>query len=234
MSTALHGIKGQMDEFRGQINTITEDLVKTSDFNTNEIKHLEAKQQVQPSLITELRQELSEAVTTIKTQATPIEDLVLDKNALETYMRRSNLIFEGCTESQNENTTDTVEHIINNVLNLNVGLHTVSEIDKAHRYGRSVAGRPRPIIVRFVRHSVRDYVPRSANKLQDYHGEMFINEDLPAFTKSRRALRLIMQNAKAEGVAAKQTGGGGTRSRWPGKRMTTKILSVYQQSTGTP
>ena len=68
--TALHGIKGQMDEFRGQINTITEDLVKKSDFNTNEIKDLEAKQQVQQSLITELRRELSKAVTTIKTEAT--------------------------------------------------------------------------------------------------------------------------------------------------------------------
>ena len=90
-------------------------------------------------------------------------------------MCRSNLIFEGCTESENENTTGIVE-------------------------------RPRPIIVRFVRHSVRDYVFRSANKLKDYHEEIFINEDLPAFTKSRRAeLRLIMQNAKAEGVAAKQT-----------------------------
>ena len=131
-----------MDDFREQINTITEDLVKTSDFNTNEIKDLEAKQQVQQSLKTELRRELSEAVTTIKTQATQIEDLLLDKNALETYMRRSNLIFEGCTESQNENTTGIVEHIINNVLNLNV--NTVSEIDKAHRYRRSVAGRPRP------------------------------------------------------------------------------------------
>ena len=78
---------------------------------------------------------------------------------------------------------------------------------KSHRFGRSVAGRPRPIIVKCIRHSVRARVLKSANKLKHHHEKVYINEDLPALIKTRRAeLRAVVRHANAEGVAAKQSG----------------------------
>ena len=205
VKTALHDLKGQMEKMRGELKSAVKDLVKSSDFNSAEIIDVKSKLELQNTEITGMRCELSEALRTINAQAARIEELVGDQNVLETYMRRSNLIFEGCAETENENTTSIVEEIIINVMNLNVNIAV--EVDKTHRFGRSIAGRPRPIIVRFVRHSIRDKVLSSANKLKHHKERIFINEDLPALIRSRRAeLRFIVKHARDQGTTATQSG----------------------------
>ena len=205
VKSALQSIQGQMNELKEEIKANTDDVVRSLDFNSGQTNDLKDKIDLQNNTIIELRRELAQALSTVRLQATQIEDLESDKNYLETYMRKSNLIFEGCSETDNEDTTMIIGNILNNVMNLNVNCEC--EIDKTHRIGRSIAGRPRPIIVKFIRHSIRDYVLTSAKRLKDYREKIFINEDLPAAIKSRRAeLRSIVQHAKSEGVSAKQSG----------------------------
>ena len=203
--STLHGIQGQMKELKDEIKTNTADVVQSLEYNSEQTKELNEKVDQQIVTVTELRNELVQALSIIRRQTTQIEDLQAEKNALETYMRKSNVIFEGCPESENEDTTAIIGNLLNNVMNLNV--NASQEIDKLHRFGRSAAGRPRPIIVKFVKHSTRDYVLSSAKKLKDYRERIFINEDLPTPVKSRRAdLRSIVQHARSEGISAKQTG----------------------------
>ena len=81
-------------------------------------------------------------------------------------MRRSNLIFDGCQEREQEDVYAIIVNILTNVLNLD--MNTVSDIDKIHRYGRSFAGKPRPIIVKFTKHSSRDKVLQAAKQLKNH------------------------------------------------------------------
>ena len=115
------------------------------------------------------------------------------------------LIFEGCKEQEQEHIYAVIVNIITNVLKLQMdpGL----EIDKVHRYGRSFAGKPRPVIVKFLKHSTRDKVPLAARKLKHYDKNIYINEDLPSSVKNRRAeLRSIVIHARSTGVDAMQNG----------------------------
>ena len=201
----LRAIQDQMNNLHEEFKTGTSDLVKSLEFCTGQVKDLEAKITTQTGEIVELRRELSSAESTIRRQGSHIEHLETEKNSLETYMRKSNLIFDGCAEVENEDTTAIIENIINRVLNLNINV--TGEVDKAHRFGQSVGGHPRPIIVKFLRHSVRDTVLKAANRLKDHPDKIYINEDLPKLIKARRAeLRAVVQHAKTEGIVAKQTG----------------------------
>ena len=118
-------------------------------------------------------------------------------------MRRCHLIFEGCREQKQENVLALVVHTITTVLKLPI--NSDSEIDKAHRYGRSIAGRPRPIIVKFVKHSTRDLVLMAAKELKHSDDNIYINEDLPSSLTNRRAeLRSVLLHARSLETDAKQ------------------------------
>ena len=79
-------------------------------------------------------------------------------------------------------------------------LHS-NEIDQIHRYGKSVAGRPRPIIIRFMSHSSRDRILFSYRSLKENPTNFFINEDLPYEVKTSRAdIRAVAKQAKSSGA----------------------------------
>ena len=120
-------------------------------------------------------------------------------------MRRCNLIFEGCKEQEQESIYAGTVNIITNVLKLQ--MDPGFEIDKVHRYGRSFAGKPRPVIVKFLKHSTRDKVLLAARKLKHYDKNIYINEDMHSSVKNRRAeLRSIVIHARSTGTDARQTG----------------------------
>ena len=138
-------------------------------------------------------------------QSNRIRDLESSNTYLESYMRRSNLIFDGCHEREQEDVRTLIVNILTNVLKLEI--NTDSEIDKVHRYGRSLAGKPRPIIVKFTKHSTRDKVLQAARQLKNFPEKIFINEDPPTVMKIRRAqLRSIVLHARSLGTEATQKG----------------------------
>ena len=66
---------------------------------------------------------------------------------LEEYSRRENLIFWNILEHQSENCRELIYDIISNDMGIEMNQMCFHPI---HRMGKSIKGKPRPIIVRFV------------------------------------------------------------------------------------
>ena len=76
-----------------------------------------------------------------------------------------------------------------------------ADLDKIHRFGRSIGGKPRPMIVKYVTHRARDEVLYAARNLKNKPPHLYINEDLPAEIKSQRAvIRAVSIQARAAGA----------------------------------
>ena len=198
-------IQQQLDMIKLTSDETKVEILKSLDFNHAETRDLKEKIVAQDRTITDLQQQMTEVLHTANKQARRITELEASNVHTETYMRRCNLIFEGCKEQEQENIYAVIVNIITNVLKLQMdpGL----EIDKVHRYGRSFAGKPRPVIVKFLKHSTRDKVLLAARQLKHYDKNIYINEDLPSVVKNRRAeLRSIVFHARSTGTDAIQKG----------------------------
>ena len=86
--------------------------------------------------------------------------------------------------------------------------HSVcGDIDKVFRYGRSLQGRPHPVIVRFTKISTRDLVLSNVKYLHEARSRVYVNEDLPLEVKNQRAdLRAIVTHAKHLNIDARIKG----------------------------
>ena len=86
--------------------------------------------------------------------------------------------------------------------------HSVcGDIDKVFRYGRSLQGRPQPVIVRFTKISTRDLVFSNVKYLHEARSRVYVNEDLPLEVKNQRAdLRAIVTHAKHLNIDARIKG----------------------------
>ena len=123
---------------------------------------------------------------------------------LEMYSRRHNVIIEGLDEKENENIADKFVACLLEMFQIRIDPHS---IDKVHRFGRSVNGRPRPVVARFTTHSQRDTVLFSYRNMRVKPNGVYINEDLPQKVKSRRSeIRAVYLHAKAKGAKAKLLG----------------------------
>ena len=124
---------------------------------------------------------------------------------LETYSRKRNVVLEGFGERKGEEILTFVTTFFSEKMHLPP---TISEnIDIVHRYGKSLHGRPRPIIVRFTKISTRDSVLKNIKYLREARSKVYVNEDLPAEIKDQRAdLRAIMSHAKHLNIEAKTQG----------------------------
>lgn len=79
---------------------------------------------------------------------------------LEQYSRRQQLLFEGVTESENENTDIAIIKACEKV-NITV---TPQDIQRSHRLGRRRDARPRPIIAHFVHYKQKRSIVQAAKK----------------------------------------------------------------------
>ena len=108
------------------------------------------------------------------------------------------MVVEGVEETNSEEVMDKVITLLASMCKI---VLQSNEIDKIHRYGKSVAGRPRPIIIRLMSHSSRDRI------LFSYRSLSLINEDLSYEVKTRRAdIRAVAKQAKSSGAKVKRQG----------------------------
>ena len=164
--STLEKIQEQLDDVKRSNSETKSEILKSLDFNHAQVKELNEKVVSQDNMITALQQLFSQIQESVNKQASRISALESSNTYLESYMRRSNLIFDGCQEREQEDVYAIIVNILTNVLNLD--MNTVSDIDKIHRYGRSFAGKPRPIIVKFTKHSSRDKVLQAAKQLKNH------------------------------------------------------------------
>ena len=96
---------------------------------------------------------------------------------LEQYTRRNSVRITGVPEESNLSSTVQVESILTEKLNLTV---EPWELIGTHRVGPPTAGKPRPILAKFISHHKKTEVVKARSKLKG--SSVFINEDL---TKTR-------------------------------------------------
>ena len=122
-------------------------------------------------------------------------------NQLESYSRRSNLIFDGVPETEGEDLNKWLNEFLNQKLRLAMN----PKLERIHRLGRPripIEGRktrPRPIIVRFSYFQDREKI-WSAPKYMLRGSGIFINEDFPPEVQTiRRKLQPVAAECRRKG-----------------------------------
>ena len=91
---------------------------------------------------------------------------VLNNRVIDLQARsmRDNLLFYNVAENKEENTTE----IVYNILESHFGLENSKEIkiDRAHRMGRKIKGKPRAIVAKFIYFSDKQRILMNAKKLK--------------------------------------------------------------------
>ena len=159
-----------------------------------------------------LKRELADMKAKYDKLQDEVNELQVKHDDMEQYSRRMCLRISGIPEAENEDVTKLVLDFANRV-NANVG---PSDIDRAHRVGRSVStydgnersSRRREIIIKFTNSSARLSLLKGRAKLREDHViNVFINEDLTPARKSlayecRRIKRLQTSKVKKTWVYA--------------------------------
>ena len=156
--------------------------------------------------IQELRDGLNQANRKIDNLSSYVKRV--DSNQLwhEMYMRKYNIIFNGVEENNQEDVCAVVMKIITD--NLQITHLNMVYFDKIHRFGRSIQGKPRPIIVKSFSLTIRDTIFWNVKKLSNTN--MFISEDVPEEIPESRVQRAelwsVVANAKYQGRRASLKG----------------------------
>ena len=202
--TLLHqevsGIKGCIKQLDTRVSDIEnamaymetdysdiKDTLKTEGERTRrleeQLKHIEVSQK------NDQRQtEQDQQIEYLKRQN---EILAKHINDLDSYSRRSNLIFEGVPESKRENPWYKIEDI----LTTNLGIDTTyMQIERCHRLHSSQTS-PKPIIIRFNWFANRQEVWENRRKLKGT--SIFIKEDFPPdIQRARQSMNATLSLAK--------------------------------------
>ena len=135
-----------------------------------------------------------------------INELHMKHLYLESYSRRENLKFFGIPEKEvnaveGGEALDT-RTVLNHFLETALGLHDPSnsiEIQRVHRVGKSINGKPRPILARFLRFQHRERILSQGFKLKDT--EYMILQDFPQeIIEKRRKKMPKLKEAREKGL----------------------------------
>ena len=121
------------------------------------------------------------------------------------YSRRENLIFRNVPERPRENCREMIFDIMTREMDIE---KSQMRCHAVHRIGKSIHGRPRPIIVRFVCREDKEVVFRKRNLLKEsthFPNVYRSNFGLPE-RNSRRESRSHQIEAQASGTQAKVIG----------------------------
>lgn len=191
MFSSIDDLTEQLTEIRTlltDLKTNTDATKQSSAAALNKLNTVETK-------VNRLECDLSKA----KKQIADLQQKLVD---LESYGRRSNLLFYGVSEDDTENCEEKVKWIIKNKMGIE---NTDSmKIERAHRMPGvkpPESTRTRPIIIRFNWYKDRETVWGKRSKLKDTN--FWVNEDFPYETnQKRRILQPIVSAARKLGMRA--------------------------------
>ncbi|KAH9368948.1 hypothetical protein HPB48_001016 [Haemaphysalis longicornis] len=176
-----------------------------------EVKSIQAKLSETDLMFTEIKERLSKIegdcsslksvkseVQTVRTlaegNASEIAKLVSRMDDSDDRARRSNLLFFGVTDSFNETWAQSESSVIN-VCSTNLQIEVApTDIERAHRLGKFVAGKNRPIIVKFSHFKVKNAILSNAKNLKDT--DFSISEDYSPNTRLARKNLLQFANSQ--------------------------------------
>ena len=146
------------------------DLKDALDFISNKFDDFERDRFEEEKIIKDLKEE----VTYLRGK---VDDITAETDRQEQYSRRNCLLIHGLPESKNENTDLLAMEAIETKMNIKI---TDNDIDRTHRIGKPKNnGKPRPVIIKFVRYNDRKKIFSSKKLLKD--SGVSITESLTAF-----------------------------------------------------
>lgn len=148
--------------------------------------------------IAEENKNLREELETTKQKNEEIMNKLAD---LEDRSRRNNLVISGVDESYRETWEQTEAKLVNDIKN-KLGVHLQDlDIERAHRIGKAMSGKQRPIVARFTNFKTKEKVITAARR-KKITG-FYVNEDYSEETRQvRRNLTELMKNKKSQGMTA--------------------------------
>lgn len=203
-----------------QIHTakIVDDYVSSDDFQKSltESIHFDASQlndrvEGTEKKINDLVNANDSTISQLKQKLTDIDKKIVEfeeKNShqleemdnLEQYTRRTNIRIYGISEDTDESTDEIAIKFFKDELGVAV---TQNDISRSHRVGKKYLAadkKPRPIIVRFVKHNTKVAVLICRRVLKDNKRPYNIQEDL---TFSRRKILAYLSKDIVEGIISK-------------------------------
>ena len=199
----IDGLKQVIREQNKELRSSVDEVAKSVSYSQQEIEDLKAENKHQKDSIQELRDGLKQANRKIDNLSSYVKRVDSNQLRHETYMRKYNIIFNGVEENDQEDVRAVVMKIITD--NLQITHLNMADFDKIHRYGRSIQGKPRPILAKSFSLTIRDTIFRNVKKLSNTN--MFISEDVPEEIRVQRAeLWSVVANAKYQGRSASLKG----------------------------
>ena len=148
------------------------DLKDAVDFISNKLDHFESDR-LEKKKIIEVS-DLSEKVTYLRGK---VDSITAETDRQEQYSRRNCLLIHGIPENKNENTDVLTMEVIDTMIDIKI---VENNIDRTHRIGNQKKnGKPRPVIIKFVRYNDRKKVFSSKKLLKD--SGVSITESLNGF-----------------------------------------------------
>ena len=146
------------------------ELKHAVDFISNKFDNFEHDRLEKEKIIKYLKEE----VTYVRGK---VDDITVETDRQEQYSGRNYPLTHGIPENKNENTDDLAMGAIDTKMDIKI---TANDIDRTHRIGKLKSnGKPRPVIIKFVRYNDRKKVFSSKKFLKD--SAVSITESLTAF-----------------------------------------------------
>ena len=125
------------------------DLKDSVDFISNKFDDFERGRLEKEKIIKDLKEE----VTYLREK---VDDIIAETDRQEQYSRRNCLPIHGIPENKNENTNVLAMEVIDTKMDIKI---TENDIDRTHRIEKPKNnGKPRPVIIKFVRYNDRKKV----------------------------------------------------------------------------
>ena len=191
VETKLEAISMKLEQQDDEIR----DLKKAMNYLSEEITS-------QTQSLNSCKEELHQQQEVANDQQMRLDTLQKLLDDSQRYSRGYNLRFLGIPEEEdpkNENCIDKIDKLLQSQLNL----HT--DIENAHRTGRSINGRPRHIIVKFLRRPQRYAVLRQRNMFKE--GILVFEDLIPADLAARRKVKDVASEATRQGKRIKYVKG---------------------------
>ena len=169
------------NQIKGEIQLL--DLKDAVDFISNKFDDFKRNRLEKEKIIKDLKEE----VTYLRGK---VDDITAGTDKQEHYSRRNCLLIHDLPESKNENTDLLAMEVIESKMDIKI---TNNDIGRTHRIGKPKSnGKPRPLIIKFVRCNDRKKVFSSKKLLK--HSGVSTTESLTAFrikklTNARETLR---------------------------------------------
>ena len=168
-ATFVENTNKRIDDLIEKVSTITTSL----EFTQGELKDLKAQ-----------TLSIADKTDNIDQICEKIDQLEKKTDDLENRSRRSNLCFDGILEDAKEKWEDTekkLHNLLANTMNISTDEYT---IERAHRVGRKVDGKSRPIVAKFNNYKIKEQVLKNKKSLAGTN--IYVREDFSEKVLAKR------------------------------------------------